>query len=132
MDGAFKTPGLRNVELTAPYFHNGGDLSLMHTVDFYNRGGNFPELNQGNLDPNIVRLGLTPEEKQALVALMVAMTDERSQIPEGAVRPSAAGGAESRHSARSRKEWKRHSTEHVSAKYELIGSLLPSSNSAPE
>jgi len=37
-----KTPGLRNVELTAPYFHNGGDRTLGDVVDFYNRGGNFP------------------------------------------------------------------------------------------
>jgi len=41
VDGAFKTPGLRNVELTAPYFHNGGQLTLEQVVDFYNRGGDF-------------------------------------------------------------------------------------------
>jgi cytochrome c peroxidase len=77
VDGAFKTPGLRNVELTAPYFHNGGDLSLEQVVDFYNRGGNFPEANQANLDPNITPLGLTDAEKAGLVALMKSMTDER-------------------------------------------------------
>jgi len=77
VDGAFKTPGLRDVELTAPYFHNGGDLSLEQVVDFYNRGGNFPEANQANLDPNITPLGLTDAEKAGLVALMKAMTDER-------------------------------------------------------
>jgi cytochrome c peroxidase len=77
VDGAFKTPGLRNVELTAPFFHNGGDRTLMNVVDFYNRGGNFPAINQNNFDPNIVILALTPAEKQALVALMVGMTDER-------------------------------------------------------
>ncbi|HCF30074.1 MAG TPA: cytochrome C peroxidase, partial [Cyanobacteria bacterium UBA11049] len=37
-DGAFKTPGLRNVELTPPYFHNGGQLTLRQVVDFYSRG----------------------------------------------------------------------------------------------
>ncbi|HEY9796713.1 MAG TPA: cytochrome c peroxidase, partial [Leptolyngbyaceae cyanobacterium] len=37
-DGLFKTPGLRNVELTAPYMHNGGMLTLRQVVDFYSRG----------------------------------------------------------------------------------------------
>ncbi len=39
VDGAFKTPTLRNVELTGPYFHNGGSASLEQVVQFYNRGG---------------------------------------------------------------------------------------------
>ena len=39
-DGTFKIPGLRNVELTAPYFHNGGEATLTDVVDFYARGGN--------------------------------------------------------------------------------------------
>jgi cytochrome c peroxidase len=67
-DGAFKAPGLRNVELTAPYFHNGGQATLEQVVDFYNRGGDF-----GGLPV----LNLTPEEKQALVAFLKGLTDER-------------------------------------------------------
>jgi cytochrome c peroxidase len=39
VDGAFKSPTLRNVELTGPYFHNGGQASLEQVVRFYNRGG---------------------------------------------------------------------------------------------
>jgi cytochrome c peroxidase len=39
--GAFKTPGLRNVKLTAPYFHNGGKATLADVVAFYSRGGDF-------------------------------------------------------------------------------------------
>ncbi len=39
IDGAFKTPGLRNVELTGPYFHNGGQATLEQVLQFYNRGG---------------------------------------------------------------------------------------------
>ncbi|HET9837585.1 MAG TPA: cytochrome c peroxidase [Candidatus Angelobacter sp.] len=77
VDGAFKTSGLRNVELTAPYFHNGGDLSLMDVVNFYDRGGNFAAFNQDNFDPNINVLGLTDAEKNGLVALLKAMTDDR-------------------------------------------------------
>ncbi|WDD35695.1 cytochrome c peroxidase [Nostoc sp. UHCC 0926] len=67
-DGAFKAPGLRNVELTAPYFHNGGQATLEQVIDFYNRGGDL-----GFLGP----LGLKPEDKQALVAFLKALTDER-------------------------------------------------------
>lgn len=68
-DGAFKAPGLRNVELTAPYFHNGGQLTLEQVVDFYNRGGDFSR----NLPP----LNLSEAEKQALVAFLKSLTDER-------------------------------------------------------
>ena len=67
-DGAFKAPGLRNVELTAPYFHNGGQATLEQVVDFYNRGGDF-----GVLPP----LKLSPEEKQQLVAFLKGLTDDR-------------------------------------------------------
>ena len=67
-DGAFKAPGLRNVELTAPYFHNGGQATLEQVIDFYNRGGDF-----GVLPP----LNLSSEEKQQLVAFLKGLTDER-------------------------------------------------------
>src|SRR5437016_4072138 len=72
--GAFKTPGLRNVELTGPYMHNGGMATLEQVVEFYNRGGNFenPEL-----DPDIEPLGLTGQEKSDLVAFMKSLTDLR-------------------------------------------------------
>src|SRR5262249_30460561 len=40
-DGAFKVPSLRNVSLTAPYFHNGGQATIRQVVEFYNRGGDF-------------------------------------------------------------------------------------------
>lgn len=77
VDGAFKTPGLRNVELTAPYFHNGGQLTLEQVVEFYNRGGDFHEQNIANLDPDIEKLGLNTQEKADLVAFLKALTDER-------------------------------------------------------
>jgi cytochrome c peroxidase len=76
-DGAFKTPGLRNVELTAPYFHNGGQLTLRQVVDFYNRAGDFRENNIDNLDADIHSLGLSEEEKTSLVAFLISLTDER-------------------------------------------------------
>ena len=70
-------PDLRNVALTAPYFHNGGQLTLNQVVDFYNRGGDFHDQNIDNLDPDIESLGLTPDEKDALVAFLNGLTDDR-------------------------------------------------------
>ena len=77
VDGAFKTPGLRNVELTGPYFHNGGKSTLMQVVDFYNRGGDFTAANQPLPDPTIRPLRLTQPQKNDLVAFLLSLTDER-------------------------------------------------------
>jgi hypothetical protein len=71
---AFKVPQLRNVELTGPYFHNGGQLTLMQVVDFYNRGGDF---NNPDIDENLHALHLTASDEEALVAFLVGLTDER-------------------------------------------------------
>lgn len=77
VNGAFKTPGLRNIELTGPYFHNGGQATLMQVVEFYNRGGDFAKENRENLDPDIQPLYLVQSEKDSLVAFLVSLTDER-------------------------------------------------------
>ena len=79
-EGNFKVPTLRNVELTAPYFHNGGIMTLPDVVDFYVRGGNFPAANQASLDPGIVELVVLqnqPVKQAALVAFLQSLTDER-------------------------------------------------------
>ena len=76
-DGAFKTPGLRNIELTGPYFHNGGQLTLEQVVDFYNRGGDFYQNNIDNVDIGIRPLNFTQEQKTSLVAFMQSLTDDR-------------------------------------------------------
>ncbi|MDA0935440.1 MAG: cytochrome-c peroxidase, partial [Planctomycetota bacterium] len=93
VDGAFKTPSLRNVELTGPYFHTGGASTLEQVVEFYNRGGNrrlsddqgdtsgfWP--NASNLHPAMVPLGLTAQEQADLVAFMKSLTDERVRLEE--------------------------------------------------
>jgi hypothetical protein len=77
VDGAFKTPGLRNVELTGPYMHNGGMATLRQVVDFYNRGGDFARQNMANLDVRIAPLGLSDDQKNALVAFLLGLTDPR-------------------------------------------------------
>jgi cytochrome c peroxidase len=79
VQGAFKIPSLRNVALTAPYFHNGDALTLRHVVELYSRGGNaFPirELDDTPIEPLGVP-GLTADEIDALIAFMEALTDER-------------------------------------------------------
>ena len=77
VDGAFKVPSLRNVALTAPYFHNGSAATLMQVVEFYNRGGNFAANNIDNLAPNIQPLHLSQSDKLALVAFLESLTDPR-------------------------------------------------------
>jgi cytochrome c peroxidase len=77
VNGNFKAPGLRNVELTGPYFHNGGQATLRQVVDFYSRGGDFADANAHDLDPDISPIGLSEVEKNDLVAFLIGLTDER-------------------------------------------------------
>jgi cytochrome c peroxidase len=75
--GAFKTASLRNIELTAPYFHNGGQLTLRQVVEFYNRGGDFRDQNSRFIDFEIGKLNLTEQGITDLVAFLRALTDPR-------------------------------------------------------
>lgn len=74
---SFKTPLLRNIELTAPYFHNGGQATLLQVVNFYNRGGDFREHNAQFIDFEIGKLNLTPQDLDDLVAFLKGLTDQR-------------------------------------------------------
>jgi cytochrome c peroxidase len=76
LKGAFKTPTLRDVALTAPYMHNGMYQTLTEVIDHYNRGGDDKE----NLDPNIKPLGLTLQERQDLVAFMESLTGRQTVV----------------------------------------------------
>jgi cytochrome c peroxidase len=78
--GSFKASSLRNVELTGPYFHNGGQATLRQVVDFYSRGGDFHQQNIAMLDPDILDnpvLANDPLAKEALVDFLLSLTDER-------------------------------------------------------
>lgn len=74
--GAFKTPTIRNIAITAPYMHDGSLKTLEEVVQFYNNGGRLeesdpvPELLSGGIRP----LNLTPEQEEDLVAFMKALT----------------------------------------------------------
>jgi cytochrome c peroxidase len=76
--GSYKTPSLRNVELTGPYFHNGGKASLMQVVEFYDDGSDFPS--NPTLAPLIKPLGLTAAQRRAIVAFLLSLTDERVRL----------------------------------------------------
>lgn len=74
--GRFKTPTLRNIELTGPYMHDGRYATLEEVIDFYSEGLQFSE----TVDPlmkNVHQGGikLTDEEKVALVAFLKTLTD---------------------------------------------------------
>ena len=77
VNGAFKAPILRNVELNGPYFHNGGHETLLQVLEFYDRQGDFKNENRADLDPDITNIRLNPAERAAVVAFLLALTDER-------------------------------------------------------
>lgn len=78
--GFFKAPQLRNVALTAPYFHNGSRLTLEQVVEFYNRGGDFNTVDEEQyMDPDITQLALTRQDEEDLVDfLRNGLTDART------------------------------------------------------
>jgi cytochrome c peroxidase len=77
VDGAFKVPGLRNVELTGPYFHNGGQATLAQVLEFYDRHGDFSDVNIAELDGALALVQLAEGDEEAVIAFMLALTDER-------------------------------------------------------
>jgi len=70
--GAFKTSPLRDIELTAPYMHDGSLKTLREVIDFYDKGG---EPNP-NLDGGIVKLNLTEQEKADLEEFLKSLTSD--------------------------------------------------------
>jgi cytochrome c peroxidase len=79
--GAFRTPTLRNVSLTAPYMHDGALATLDDVIAFYDAGGGTVTGGSGR---EIGPLHLSPQGRKALVAFLVSLTD-----PSGATRVAA-------------------------------------------
>ncbi len=71
--GAFRTPTLRNVALTAPYMHDGLFKTLANVVAFYNAAGG--EVEGVTKDPELKRLGLSDRQQADLVEFMRTLTD---------------------------------------------------------
>ena len=77
--GMFKTPTIRNVEVTAPYMHNGVYDSLEQVMEFYNLGGG-GGMGFENLDHQTLpfdNLNLSNEEQKAIIAYMKTLTDDQ-------------------------------------------------------
>ena len=68
--GAFKTPTLRQVTERAPYMHDGSLANLEQVIEYYDRGGN----RHANLDSEVLPLGLSREEKQALIEFLRSLS----------------------------------------------------------
>lgn len=82
MMGAFKTPTLRSITETAPYFHDGRAATLEETVDLVLAGG----IRNPTLDAKLKPASLTPEERGQLLAYLRALTPaaqpfERPTLP---------------------------------------------------
>jgi cytochrome c peroxidase len=75
--GAFKTSGLRDIALGAPYMHDGSEATLLDVMKFYNKGG---EPNP-YLDGGIVPLKLTDQEMADVVAFMESLTGQGAGSP---------------------------------------------------
>jgi cytochrome c peroxidase len=74
--GAFKTPTVRNVTLSAPYMHDGSQATLEEVVDWYDKGGH----PNPYLSNKIKKLNLNPGEKQDLVEFMKALTGPFAKV----------------------------------------------------
>jgi len=93
--GAFRTPSLRNVALTAPYMHDGSLKTLKDVVDFYVGGGNSNE----HLDPSMKSLdSLTGRDRADLVEFLKSLT---GKLPASALPVAATQQTTSRHPLRS-------------------------------
>lgn len=71
--GGFKTQGIANVGVTAPYMHDGSMRTLFDVMDHYNKGGEPNPFLDGGIEP----LALDEREIEDLVAFMFSMTDHR-------------------------------------------------------
>jgi cytochrome c peroxidase len=74
--GKFKTPGLRNIAVTAPYMHNGMFKTLEEVLEYYNNPQKFVS-NPINIDDALKQpLGLTDKEKKDIIAFLKTLTDK--------------------------------------------------------
>jgi cytochrome c peroxidase len=81
--GAFKTPSLRNVALTAPYMHDGSQKTLQEVVDWYAKGGH----PNPHLSDKIVKLDLSEQDKLDLVEFLQALTGPLPKVETGRLPP---------------------------------------------
>jgi len=81
--GKFKIPSLRNIMLTAPYFHDGSAKNINEVIDSYSNGGREikygPNKGDGRLHPNknqfVEGFKITPKERMQLISFLKTLTD---------------------------------------------------------
>ncbi len=73
--GSYRTPTLRNIALTAPYFHDGSAKTLADVVKFYNAGGRA----NINLEEELHAIGLNEDEQKDLVAFLESLTGSQKR-----------------------------------------------------
>lgn len=71
MKGAFKTPGLRGINETAPYFHDGSAKNLKEVVEYYVTGGTF----SGFLSPTMKTANLSADEVNKVVLFLKSLSE---------------------------------------------------------
>ena len=79
--GAYRTPSLRNIALTAPYFHDGSARTLADVVRFYNGGGKA----NINLEEELHTLGLSEDDQDDLVAFLMSLTGSRENTKQAKI-----------------------------------------------
>ncbi len=84
-EGAFKTPGLRDVNLTGPYMHNGIFTTLEQVIEFYDQGG----VNDSNKSPFITPIGLNTHEKESLLEFLNSLTSDSGDTYQNTAEPSS-------------------------------------------
>jgi len=75
-NGRFRTPSLRNIELTAPYMHDGRFQTLEEVMDFYNEHIKSAPNLDSNLGARLPGLNLSEQDKKDLIAFMKTLTDD--------------------------------------------------------
>jgi cytochrome c peroxidase len=78
--GSFKTPTLRNVELTAPYMHDGRFESLEDVIDHYDTLDERPSI--GHMEESLKPLNLSEARKKKLIAFLKSLTSEITDLSE--------------------------------------------------
>jgi cytochrome c peroxidase len=87
--GAFKTPTLRDIELTGPYMHNGSQKTLLDVVKFYSQGGE----RNSHLDERMRPLNLTDQEINDVVEFLRALTSDDVLRETQSTRPQTRSSA---------------------------------------
>lgn len=75
--GKFKTPGLRNIAVTAPYMHNGKFKTLEQVLTYYNNPDAFVEDPVNIYDALKKPLGLSLQDKKDIIAFLKTLTDRK-------------------------------------------------------